>query len=237
MQNETPAEIALGQNRHPRIVATSVLALAAIAAAIWLLASPTGTTGNFGGTDDRVDALEARIAAMELAQKQSQAQILAQLARISADRGNSPAAPSAEQLAAREKNRIDRQRMRDDPAFLLQHQTERLNEMQASLQSEPVNPAWSEQTSHDINEAIASSMAQAGNDVDTSSVDCRSTQCRISLEIPAGSTYEEMLMYMNTELADALPRSRVVVMPFEDGTQLVHIFAHAGSGPPPPPRD
>lgn len=217
--------------------AIALLCLTSVIASVVLALAVANTTSgaNGGGSDAltlRVSALERKLKQLEEIQEHNHRELLAHLAK--ADEPATPRTPNPEQIAEREARKRHLERLRTDPEYALKAEMERLEALQTALMSEPVNPAWASETSQHVDDVIANSVEQAGGNLQASSVDCRTTQCKIYLEIPSGTDYEDILMYMTTDLAEVLPRTRLVALPARDGVRQIHIYAQSGPIAPPP---
>lgn len=170
--------------------------------------------------DSRISEFDRRLDAMEARQAEQMDRISRQLAALG---GRPPPTPG--QLRAREKQREHLRRVREDPAYARQVQAQRLADLQRQFDSEPMDHRWSVEARSMTTEAMAAAAARAGAKIENSRVDCRSATCRIDMDVPAGHSYEDVLTYLMTDLAELLPHARLVVMPPSNGIQRVHVFA------------
>lgn len=219
---------ALGM-RKQTVLATLALVVATTALGYLYLDTDNPLSGLTRG-NNRIVEFEARLDALERRQSEQFNQISRQLAALSM-RG-SQRKPSPEQIQARERQQAHLRRLQEDPAYARQVQENRLADLLQQFDNEPKDHRWSTEARTLTGEALASAAVQAGMKLRSSEVDCRSTSCRISLEVGAEYVYEDLLTYLMTDLAELLPGAQLVVMPPANGVRKVNIFAHKATTPP-----
>lgn len=173
------------------------------------------------------------MAAIEKRQSEQFSQISRQLAVLSQRGSKRP--PSPEQLLERERRREHERRMKQDPAYVRKVQEQRLAGLQQQFSSEPVDHRWSTETRSFASETLLAAASRAGAKLKRTELDCRSSTCRITLDVPAEYVYEDVITYLMTDLAEVLPNAQLVVMPLDKGVRTVNIFARkpiTGARPP-----
>lgn len=103
--------------------------------------------------------------------------------------------------------------------------------------SEPLDPAWAGTMTHDVQDAIVDIAADGGPTPLTTQVDCRSSTCRIQLDLSDTGEVDGFLDPLLVKISQTLPNARTVEVPSSDGRRVeLHIFATKGSRQMPPPR-
>lgn len=188
----------------------------------WAIASSAqGDFGKsvFGGSGsealDQIARLTARVDALERRAHAQQAAMY----------GGRQQALSPEQLQARQKSLEHQKHMQENPAYALQIEKDRLADLQARFAKEPMNHRWATEAGTFVNEALTSAVANSGIPVEGTKVDCRSSSCLISFEMNNSQSYEDLLLYLSTDMAEILPRSQLVILPPVNGVRMVNILA------------
>ena len=213
-------------NRKTLLAASAVALVAVAATAGWLLRGSPVAAGE-------ADALEARMALLESRQAEQFAQIDARLSALAGSR----MALSAEAAKARQAQREEQRRLMIDPVRLRQTMEQRLASLETRFASQPVDSRWASDARAMVTDAVSNAAAQAGAKLGKGEVDCRGGTCRIVMAVPNSTNYEDVLTYLMTDLAEELPASQLVVMPTQDGTRIVNVFASRDGGGARPGHD
>lgn len=216
-----------------RLAATGILlALTGIAIG-WAIASSTQRDFGrsvFGGSDpealEQITRLTARVDALERRAHAQQAGF----------RGGQQSL-SPQQLEAKRKSLEHRARMQADPAYALQSEKERLAGLQDRFAKEPMDHRWATEAGSFVKDAMSTAVANSGTHVEGAQIDCRSSSCLISFAMSDTQSYEDLLLYLSTDMAELLPRSQLVILPPVDGVRLVNILATGQDKDAPQPRD
>lgn len=129
---------------------------------------------------------------------------------------------------ARAERAAQTRRMREDDAYALQVEKERLAALEAEFTREPVDHGWSAMASQHLNDSIVAAANDSMAKVKQTDVRCRSQTCSIRIDMEASSSYEDLLMYLTTNMAELLPHAKLVVLPPAQGLRQVNIYADKG---------
>lgn len=183
--------------------------------------------GGMAGQREGAQTTEARLEALERRQAEQFEALNRQLALLSRGGG---VAPSPERERTRQARREHQRRMREDPAYELKVLQDRLADLQSKYAAEPVDQRWSAEARTLVDDALGSAVSRAGAKLSREQTDCRGQTCRIQLDVPLSSSYEDIATYLMSDLAELLPNAQFVVMPPRDGIRTVNIFARRSSG-------
>ncbi|MCF7221312.1 hypothetical protein [Marilutibacter chinensis] len=137
--------------------------------------------------------------------------------------------PLADPMAQARADRAARmKRMREDDAYALQVEKERLAALEAEFSREPVDHAWSTMASQHLNDSVAAAANDSLAKIKQTDIRCRSQTCSIRIDMEASSSHEDLLMYLTTNMAELLPHARLVVLPPAQGLRQVNIYADKG---------
>lgn len=101
-----------------------------------------------------------------------------------------------------------------------------LRRLEAELRTQPRDPAWASQTETAIDEGMARALvANELTEPPPMNAECRSSGCRIVLGNTADIPGDLAAQWLLLELAEALPRAQVVIVPGPDGAPETHVFA------------
>lgn len=171
--------------------------------------------------------VDARLDRLERMQAEQFAQLSRQLENLSAGGIRRNLTPEQRQRE-QERNEHSR-RIRDDPTYERQVMEQRLASLNQEFVKERVDHRWAMETGAFASDALASAARRVGATLAKSEIDCRSTTCRIRIDVDQKHNYEDIATYLMTDLAESLPNARYVVMPLENGKRAVNIYARKPS--------
>lgn len=167
--------------------------------------------------------VDARLDRLERMQAEQFAQLSRQLENLSA--GGVRGKPTPEQRQREQERSEHSRRMREDPSYERQVLEQRLAGLNQEFVKETVDHRWAMETDAFASDALASAARRVGITLAKSEVDCRSTTCRIRIDVDQRHNYEDIATYLMTDLAESLPNASYVVMPLENGKRAVNIYA------------
>ncbi len=112
-----------------------------------------------------------------------------------------------------------------DPQDPEQRQLARLANLQADFERERVDNSWAVQTESDVRDILTYATASSGLDLGNSTIRCRSSSCKIQVDLPPGVDPEDMLLQLSVGMTELLPRSKIVALPDGKGGKRLSIFA------------
>lgn len=207
-----------------------VLAVAAIAGAGTVLAVGLGLAGSNGiprlpaarGATDLYD-IQQRLDAMERRQTERLDALERRLNQLSAA---VPRALTRADIEQRRRDKAARIAMLSDPVKLAQLRRNQLNELNSEFLKEPVDPVWARETSVFIKDALTFSGKSTNLKPENSQVECRSSRCQISFDLPTDVDVEDLMMPLATNLSESLGKTRSVLIPSADGRSVrTYVFA------------
>lgn len=217
---QSTMSFALNPNRRIATGAALVAITMAIIFAYLFASGSIGTsTGRHVYATSETKALNARLSKLE----GQLAQLSNQLAALSTSSAHPAATP--EQIRRKIEKREHSRRMQEDPAYERQVLEQRLASLNQQFVSEPIDHRWTTETRAFTADALAAAAQRAGANVASSEIDCRSTTCRIKIDVDRQHSYDDVVTYLMTDLAETLPNARYVVMPPKSGIRSVNIFA------------
>ncbi|QDH71031.1 hypothetical protein [Marilutibacter alkalisoli] len=120
------------------------------------------------------------------------------------------------------------ERLRNDPEYARQEEQHRQDRLEKAYLDEPINAAWAAQSAVLVDSALLDAFEQSNLNVHASSVDCRSRSCRIRIDgIDGADAYDDLVTFLSVNIADTLPKARLVTTIGPDGKQALDIFASA----------
>jgi hypothetical protein len=99
-------------------------------------------------------------------------------------------------------------------------------EFEQKFASEPVNPRWAGKTRNAVQDAIVNIAATEGTVPKMAEVDCRSSTCRIHLNLRDREEVGMLTESLFVDIASILPSAKTVLLPTADGNRVdVYIFS------------
>lgn len=111
------------------------------------------------------------------------------------------------------------------PEGVEERRRNRLAKLAAVFERERVDNHWAAQTEAHVRDALTYAAATSGVEPIGSSVKCRSSSCRIEVDMPPSADPEDLLLQLSVDMSETLPRSRTVVLPDGKGNKRLSIFA------------
>lgn len=209
--------------KRGHVVAAGIALLGSVFAVVAIQLFAPGLAHRVTGGHAGAGTVDARLDRLERMQAKQFAQLSRQLETLSASgvRGN----PTPEQRQREQERNEHSRRIRDDPAYERQVIEQRLASLNQEFVKETVDHRWAMETDAFASDALASAARRVGATLAKSEIDCRSTTCRIRIDVDQRHNYEDIATYLMTDLAESLPNARYVVMPLENGKRTVNIYA------------
>lgn len=204
------------------LLACGGLAVGTMAIAVfWFLSSSSAPMGKVTAND--IATLKARLDLVE----QENRNLMAALAR----KGSGLAGNSTGRELMKKQRQEHERRMLKDPAYAARHERQRLDQLEREFNNEPITMPWASKAHMRVEGALVSAAANAGMSEVQGDVDCRSSQCRVRINI-ADEGYNDLITHLSIGMGDLLPKSRIVTIPRGDGTYDVSIFATSAKESP-----
>jgi hypothetical protein len=178
------------------------------------------------------NGLDARLNEMEAKHSREINELSRQIAALSSGTFNSYYSGrilTDEQVQSRMEQREHFRRMREDEGYALEQEQKRLASLERDFAMESVDHSWASKMHAHVDETLQAAVLASGAKVKGGKVDCRSSQCRIVVNLDPGSSYEDLLLHLMADNAEVLPHAKVVVLMGEGGARTVNIYSSRGS--------